>query len=151
MKVQHFVVGKLVNDELSKVNGSKSHSTVAKAVESAWDALNRRRLLGNCDVNLAAAEHYMFCRYVCANLGVVGFVAMTTAGFVYDDLKKMGIRYREGKCPTSQPSMEQTIWRDQGCQDGLGDYFGRSKLGSLYAPIIPSGAIKAYPFGVYAA
>jgi hypothetical protein len=74
-----------------------------------------------CDLNLAAAEHYMWARSEVAS-GAWSFF-MIAATIAYDFVKFARLAPRTGDCPITRASFAQIRWATQGALDGEMDYY----------------------------
>lgn len=137
MSVTHAKVSKFVRDALVRVNLDTRFRSVEDAIESAWTSVNAMRLNGDCGEDLAAAEHYLYCRYLVATHGIWILPILESMSTFYDLAKLLGLTYSEGSCPPSPPSIADSNWKARGARDGVEDYFGFTKLGSLTAPRTP--------------
>jgi hypothetical protein len=88
---------------------------------------------GNSDAALAAAQHYLHCRYVGSRAYVVGAIAGALASLGYDGIYKgvqeliqrysdREIVYRTGRLPPSKFAKEILAWDMQGLSDGVADF-----------------------------
>jgi len=130
MAVHDLAVQRIVNVALANVN-KKHFGKVDKAVEAAWKKVNSIRLQGNCRDDYAAAEHYLYCRYLIATWGPMYVPVLDAMSSFYDALKLIGVTYREGTCPPSPVSFADSAWKTMGEQDGLSDYLGFTSVGAL--------------------
>jgi len=137
MSVNNDYVSIIINRALDTVNRDSSYASVEDAVGAAWKDVNAQRLNGRCDEDIAAAEHYLFCRYLIAANGVWLLPILAAMSNFYDLLKLLGIEYSEGSCPPSPPSIADSNWKTRGASDGTADYFGFTWLGHLRAPSSP--------------
>lgn len=86
---------------------------------TAWQDLKLKRDGGNKDLNLAAAEHYMFARFaVGAGWPPDLLMAMAT---LYTMGKVLGIRIPLGEGKVSPASTAQLKWGQLGALDGIQD------------------------------
>jgi hypothetical protein len=112
---------------LDKYNGSYSASDVNL---NATTYLYGLRDDGNADPALAAASHYLHCRYVGSRAYVVGAIIGTVAVLTYDGAVKFidslikeysskELVHKFGKAPTSEFSATMIAWDMQGLSDGI--------------------------------
>jgi hypothetical protein len=99
---------------------ASSHGNIEQAFQ---DLQARRNRSENCgDLNLAAAEHYMFARHLVADTAepypIV--VAMILA---YSLVKLMHLAPEAGVCPLTPTSSAQVSWALSGATDGMADYY----------------------------
>jgi hypothetical protein len=138
MSVDDAKVSAIINNALDVSNRNLLFTKVADAVESAWTSVDARRLQGDCDEDLAAAEHYLFCRYLIARYTPLYLPLLEAMSNFYDLGKRLGIGYQEGTCPQSRPSISDSRWKARGASDGSADSLGMTRLGHLGAPSDPS-------------
>lgn len=110
---------------------SRSDAVVQQHIEAAFaangvfriepafrDLQSRRCLSQNCgDENLAAAEHYMFARYMVQDENVP-YESMFVAIHAYALAKLAGFAPALCDCPATPTSIFQIGWAIQGAQDG---------------------------------
>ena len=89
-------------------------------VNNADSEIRRRRLEDCCNLNLAAAAHYLFARLLVAN-GEVSYTHMKYLIASYHYAKRLGVAPRAGDCPVSPPSDQQSIWGLLGADNGRMD------------------------------
>ena len=115
---------------LDKYNGGYNASDISL---NATTYLYGFRDDGNADPALAAASHYLHCRYVACRaylLGaIIGFAMVLTydgaVKFVDTLIKKYSdeeLVHKFGKAPTSTFSADMILWDLQGLSDGVGDF-----------------------------
>ncbi len=81
------------------------------------------------DANYAAAEHYLFARWIVGYTYLFGLILMTAANFAYSVVKGLiqavGAEQilRFGKGPVTPVSVEDFWWAERGAKDGLDDSF----------------------------
>lgn len=136
-KVDHEKVSTLINDMLDSINRNININSVKDAIYAAWDRINDQRLIGDCTINLAAAEHYLYCRSATSRQGLWVVPILKSLSSMYDLSKLLGLEHREGPCPQSPSSEEDEAWRVRGARDGLDDFFGITTLRHLTAPRRP--------------
>ena len=95
-------------------------------VEYAWSQLKNCRDAGNSlDLNLAAAEHYMFARYMSSDDGDTNYRELPKW---YESFKKLATKLelenyiQSSDQPISQPNDQVTRWGEKGVEHGLNDY-----------------------------
>jgi hypothetical protein len=89
--------------------------------KKAFEDLSHRRESNCYDMSMAAADHYLFARYL---VGGTLFPATVVAAFVvgYDLLKTSGIRGKTGNCPPVPADMSVVGWGLDGVMDGQSDF-----------------------------
>ena len=104
----------------------KAGETVVNSVSRAFRVLqNRRRTVEPLSIDLAAAEHYMYARFLA---GISGDPVVKAAASLYGLKKRayfaLGIQDRMAttKMPVLPPSKDVERWGLQGANDGLEDY-----------------------------
>lgn len=126
MSVDDKEVQRIINDALA--NHGWATDKCCGTIHDAFRSLqSHRQIPGNSlDLNYAAAEHYLFDRYmVCA--GHVSKTQMKVLVAGYDTKKwldsKTGEPNKEAVTsnPVSPPSWEVMNWGLKGCDDGGGD------------------------------
>src|SRR5215471_2422585 len=119
-------VWRLVHQELLLAHGG----SVVEKVGAAWQALKARRRDGvhGTDVNLAAAEHYMYNRFLTGATGdpltrlyPTGYFLKKLAYFAVGKEKSMRT---DPNNPVLPPSLSSVAWSNQGAEDGMKDYKG---------------------------
>jgi hypothetical protein len=92
-------------------------------VKKAFEDLTSQRERDCYNTSLAAAEHYMFGRYMVDETWVPGPVA--AAAVVGYDLYKLGSMFpiRFGNCPTAPSSPGMVSWGLAGVADGISDTY----------------------------
>ncbi len=129
-----YVNSSIVVHWLSEAILKATGDSAAEKLDAAWDFLNRTRLDGNCDVSLAAAEHYLYARSLCAKYSVIEGLTIIGIDSIYTFIKLLREavpsipEYREGNCPQSRPSTTDWAWTLKGIKDG-GIDFGMDLLG----------------------
>ncbi len=126
-------VWRIIEQELLLSKGSY----VVEQVGKAFRSLQARRRDGAhaTDVNLAAAEHYMYARFL---TGTTGDPLVLAAPVGYA-LKKqlyftLGIENWMRTSPNNPvlpPSVGSVVWGEMGVADGLKDYQGQNGAGSV--------------------
>jgi hypothetical protein len=77
------------------------------------------------DVDYAAAEHYLFSRWLVAYTSTPGWLAVAMAAGGYDLVKKLlgtGLIIRFGKGPVTPHTPGDVQWSRRGANDGLVDF-----------------------------
>lgn len=119
-------VWRIVHHELQAAEGD----TVVEKAGSAWQALKARRRDGAhaTDENLAAAEHYMYSRFLTGATGdpltrlyPTGYFWKKVAYFALGKEKDMRT---DPKHPVLPPTLASVAWGNQGSIDGMADYKG---------------------------
>jgi hypothetical protein len=126
---------------LDKYNGSYSASDINL---NATTYLYGLRDDGNGDAALAAASHYLHCRYVASKAYVVGAIIGAAAVVTYDGIWKLieknsnrELSHKFGKAPVSAYNSTMIAWDMQGLSDGVGDFmfcWGNVTLRAAYQP-----------------
>lgn len=109
--VNDAIVQSLVNNALASAKSN---------LNMAFSILRTKREQNCCDVNLAAAEHYMYARLQVAE-GDWSFY-MITLIILYDFVKFLHLVPKTGDCPITRSSWAQIRWASQGAVDGEMDY-----------------------------
>jgi hypothetical protein len=101
-------------------------------LNSMWRWVDQLRLGGNTDENLAAAEHYLYARWLVSAYGPPMQALLLAMGTVYDLLKCVKQNYpslpspmdwmQESSAPPSVSSPEQWTWTSKGLTDGETDF-----------------------------
>lgn len=108
--------------------------TVSERAGNAWQALKaeRRTTTGASDVNLAAAEHYMYARFLTGATGdsqaawlPLGYYAKKKIYFLLG--KEANLR-TDPKFPSLVPQWKTVVWGERGVNDGLKDYKSEHSL-----------------------
>ena len=90
-------------------------------VKAAAADLKGKRDEDCCNMNLAAAEHYMVARYL-AGIGIGVPPLMVLESGIYQLLKKVGGNaFGDPKCPRTPASYKQFKWAMKGSWDGAAD------------------------------
>ena len=89
-------------------------------VSSADREIRRRRLEDCCNLDLAAAAHYLFARLLVAT-GEYSYTRMKYLIAAYHYAKRLGVAPRAGDCPVSPASDQQSIWGLLGADNGKMD------------------------------
>lgn len=146
-RVNHQEVQRIIEQTLNfEVSGSKTTERVAAAF---YLLRERRRTVAPNDVNLAAAEHYMFAR---ALAGTTGDPLVLAAPALYALKKTFYFAIGQEKSmrtspnnPVLPPSVESVVWGTLGVEQGLKDYRGENpSVGLKAGAAIPSLASDAY-------
>lgn len=124
--VDDQAVWRIVHQELLVARGD----TVVEKVADAWQTLKARRRDGThaTDENLAAAEHYMYNRFLTGATGdpltrlyPTGYFFKKLAYFALGKEKDMRT---DPRYPVLPPSLSSVAWGNQGAIDGMEDYKG---------------------------
>ena len=125
-EVNHQEVWRIIHQELLITPGE----TVVAKVGNAWQALKARRRDGahGTDLNLAAAEHYMYNRFLTGATGdplthfyPTGYFIKKVFFFALGKEKDMRT---DPNNPVLPPSLASVAWGNQGADDGMKDYQG---------------------------
>jgi hypothetical protein len=126
---------------LDKYNGGYSASDVNL---NATTYLYGLRDDGNAGPALAAASHYLHCRYVGSKAYIVGAIIGSAAVLSYDVIWKLiekyskkELSYKFGKAPVSAFNPTMIAWDMQGLSDGVGDFMFCWGNATLSAPSYP--------------
>jgi len=122
-KVNDAVVKHIIEDALVKETGG----TINEKVYKAFRTLQGRRRTNKewVNVELAAAEHYMYSRFLAGSTGdpmvlaAPGLYNLKKKLFFFLDIQDM---MTTSKYPCLPPSDESKAWGEQGAQDGLIDF-----------------------------
>ena len=140
-------MGRIIELALNhEVIGSKTTEWVTAAFHLLRD---RRRTVAPLDVNLAAAEHYMYARALAGKTGdplVLAAPSLYALKKVYKFARgqEKDMRTSPGN-PVLPPSIESTVWGSLGVTDGLKDYRGENPAtGFKVGSALPSLAGDAY-------
>jgi hypothetical protein len=125
--VDDQIVWRIVNDTLR--NHATAGVSITVVTQAAWlDLRTQRRTIAPSDENLAAAEHYMYARFL---TGVTGDPLVRAAPTVYEIKKWIYFKLGKEKSmrtdpnhPVLPPSMSSVAWGNQGVIDGRKDYRG---------------------------
>jgi hypothetical protein len=138
MAIEHRRVSAWINAFLD-VENRNPHRAVKAALNAAWKSINGQRLDGNCDENVAVAEHYLYARWLISEYSIAMLPIVEAGHLHYSLLKEMGVPVpTEGECAVSRVSIEDFQWTARGASDGSADWLGMSRLGHLGAPREPS-------------
>jgi hypothetical protein len=127
-------VWRIIHQELLVTPGS----TVVEKVGHAWQALKARRRDGShgTDVNLAAAEHYMYNRFLTGTTGDPLTHILPTGYFfkkvLYFALGKEKDMRTDPSNPVLPPSLSSVAWGNQGADDGMVDYKGLNPAADVH-------------------
>ncbi len=122
---------------------------VHENIENAFGYLKGLRQAGNTDLELAAADHYMFLRMCCRWVGGTPLLGVATIAVLgYDGLIKLidtvvkrayasGLPIRVGPTPTSPFSLWTLAWDFTAIANGQEDYFFRWGVKKLNVPRTP--------------
>ena len=145
-KVNDSVVKRIIEDALTKESGS----TINEKVYKAFRTLQSRRRTNKewVNVELAAAEHYMYSRFLA---GATGDPAVIAAPSLYNLKKKLFFfldiqdLMTTSKYPCLPPSDESVAWGERGAGDGLVDF----KFANPSTDFKVGGALKPLVQGSY--
>ncbi|MEW8143457.1 MAG: hypothetical protein AB2754_20010 [Candidatus Thiodiazotropha endolucinida] len=125
-KIDDINVQRIINQAIVKSAGS----TITKKVGSAFRELRkRRREVEPLNIELAAAEHYMYARFLA---GVTGDPLVEYAPTAYHIKKKIFMllriqeRMQTTKLPMMPPREKLLQWGNRGAKDGLKDWEARN-------------------------
>ncbi len=96
-----------------------------QAATHAWHHVLEQRQHAQLDVNLAAAEHYLYARSMGIDEGALNGIATTVLAMGYDAIKKaafavgMEEHLAADDGAISEPTWESTVWGVKGGIDGL--------------------------------
>ena len=122
-KVNDAVVKHIIEDALVKETGG----TINEKIYKAFRTLQGRRRTNKewVNVELAAAEHYMYSRFLAGNTGDPAVIAAPSIYnlkkkiFFFLDIQDM---MTTSPYPCLPPSDESVAWGEQGAKDGLMDF-----------------------------
>lgn len=131
--VKHQEVWRIVEQALTREGSGK---TAVEKSERAFRLLQeRRRTVAPLDVNLAAAEHYMYMRFLAGLTGdplliaaPAGYAIKKSIGFALGKEKEMRTTPDN---PVLPPSVESTVWGTLGVEEGLKDYRGENPAAGM--------------------
>ena len=140
-KVNETVVKRIIMDALTKETGATINEKVYKAFRSLQA---RRRSKEWVNVELAAAEHYMYARFLA---GATGDPMVHLAPNWYNLKKKVFFELdiqslmATSEYPGLPPSDESVAWGERGAMDGLLDFKGANpstdfKVGESLKPLV---------------
>ena len=121
-RLNESVVKRIIEDALMKAAGD---TIVEKTYNAFRELQKRRRSKEWVNLELAAAEHYMYARFLAGSTGDTLVIASPT---LYNLKKRLFWALDiEGLMATSQypglpPSEESVVWGEQGAKDGLRDF-----------------------------
>jgi hypothetical protein len=104
--------------------------------------VNETRLQGNCSNSLAAAEHYLYARWLCATYSPVEVLPLVAMKNVYDTYKMIRTLFpslpelKEGSCAPSPVSARDDAWMSFGIGDGCTDFARRLYSNDISMPTI---------------
>jgi len=141
-KVNDAVVRRIIEDALVKETGGTVNEKVYKAFRTLQARRRTNKEWGNFE--LAAAEHYMYSRFLA---GKTGDPAVIAAPSIYNFKKKIFFfldiqdSMTTSPYPCLPPSGESVAWGEQGATDGLMDFkFANPstdfKVGGSLSPLI---------------
>jgi len=140
-KVNDAAVSRIIEDALTKEKGATINEKVYKAFRTLQA---RRRSKEWTNVELAAAEHYMYARFLA---GATGDPAVLLSPNLYNIKKKVFLKLdiqdlmTTSKYPGLPPSDELVAWGERGAGVGLIDYMGANpatdfKVGEALKPLV---------------
>jgi len=134
-KVNHREVQRIIEQTLNhEVSGEKTTDKVGAAFALLRE---RRRTVAPTDVNLAAAEHYMYARYLAGKTGDPMVLAAPTIyalkKTLYFALGKEKAMRTSPNNPVLPPSIESVVWGTLGVEQGLKDFRGENPSVGLKA------------------
>lgn len=107
---------------------------VSERLGNAWQALKaeRRTAGGATNVNLAAAEHYLYARFLASVTGDSAAAALPLGYYlkkkIYFLLGKEASLRTDPSFPSLAPQFGTVVWGQKGVNDGLGDYHREHSL-----------------------
>ena len=145
-KVNDAIVSRIIEDALIKEQGA----TINEKVYKAFRTLQSRRRTNKewVNVELAAAEHYMYSRFLS---GSTGDPMVLTAPTLYNLKKKLFFfldiqeMMTTSPYPCLPPSDESVVWGERGAADGLLDF----KFANPSTDFKVGGALKPLAQGSY--
>jgi hypothetical protein len=118
-----------VSDTSDDVDAAIQKQRSVDGLEKGWRELKRCRDTGlSLDPNLAAAEHFMFMRFVASKNGDAGYARLPKW---YETVKTAAVRtdldrlIQTSNQPVSTPNPAVTVWGERGVTRGLEDYRSR--------------------------
>jgi hypothetical protein len=114
--VDDTIVKDIIKGALWAETKGSEHERCENAVVRLKARRDREDPTKPADVNLAAAEHYMFARYMSS--GYMPGAAMNFASVVYFGIKALGGTYKSGGGPVSETSPADLNWAFLGAHDG---------------------------------
>ncbi len=146
-KVDHKEVQRIIEQTLNHESaGLKTTDRVYNAFRVLQD---RRRTKAPLDVNLAAAEHYMYARSLAGKTGDPAMIAVPTAYALkkaaYFVLGKEKDMRTTPNNPVLPPSVESVVWGTLGVEEGLKDFRGENpSVGMKVGSSLPALRQEAY-------
>ncbi len=123
--VNDAVVTEIITQSLARVPARSAKTTVERVWQAFVSLQARRRQVEPLNLDLAAAEHYMYARYLA---GASGDPTVKLAPTLYGLKKRvyfaLGIEQRMATThlPVLPPSQAVERWGQQGAVAGLADY-----------------------------
>jgi hypothetical protein len=121
MGVDNQRVCEIITDKLKWSKGASRPERIG----DAFDLISQDREGGYADnLNYAAAEHYLFARWLCANLGFLAWPWLQVGNLLYEGVKTIlpdSMTPRFGKGPPAPSSPAELLWGARGGNDGLKD------------------------------
>ena len=145
--INHQEVWRIIEQELLVSKGG----SVVEQVGKAFRSLQARRRDGAhaTDVNLAAAEHYMYARFLTGTSGdplvLAAPVGYALKKQVYFTLGIEDWMRTSANNPVLPPSVGSVVWGEMGVADGMKDYQGMNGGGSVRI----GGSLEALKQGAY--
>jgi hypothetical protein len=125
-EVDDGVVAALVQEAIA-TGAAQWPESPTDAAQAAWYDVLTRRNRAPQDVNLAAAEHYLYARYSAMEDGPVGGMGMAVLAAGYDAVKAVAFGLgvedwlsTDGTTP-SRPTVGSARWGVAGAIDGSGN------------------------------
>ena len=126
MAVDNKKVCEIIKEKIDRSTGASRPARIAYAFDMIS---NDRENYYKGDPNYAAAEHYLYARYIVGYTHLFGLILITAANFGYQVVKKIvdalgeEEKLRFGKGPVTPASVEDFLWAERGGKDGLDDSF----------------------------
>ncbi|MDQ6787418.1 MAG: hypothetical protein M3033_11485 [Acidobacteriota bacterium] len=128
MSVNDKKVCEIIKDKINWASGTSRPNHIG----NAFDLISEDREKNfPGDPNYAAAEHYLFARWLVGYTSVFGYILIQPSNLIYSAVKGLiGAEHipRFGKGPVTPASYGDFLWGGRGANDGLGDTFTRIDL-----------------------
>ena len=117
-------VYQIIKETLRNSMGSSIHEHLS----SAWEIINYEREENHPgDVDYAAAEHYLYSRWIVSWTGVIGWVIIAISAGGYDLAKKylpesVRSKLKSGEGPVTPYAKGDVQWSHRGANDGKIDF-----------------------------